>query len=157
MLPGGALQPSTRCGAHGSCGARSCVRELGRERSDVDLIGKAVTQRQIAGSNSCGDTISLHAQKVINATGSVPASRVNDPLLSKLVERGLIRLDRNRLGIDVTERFAVLRPDGQPTSSLWGIGPIREAHFGNALQSPTFAGTPSIWPSRSRLSSPARD
>jgi uncharacterized NAD(P)/FAD-binding protein YdhS len=72
----------------------------------------------------CGETISVRAQKVINATGSVPASRVNDPLLSRLFDRGLIRLDRNHLGLDITERFAVLRPDGQTTSSLWALGPI---------------------------------
>jgi uncharacterized NAD(P)/FAD-binding protein YdhS len=72
----------------------------------------------------CPDMIWLRAQKVINATGSMPASRVNDPLVSVLFDRGLIRLDRNRLGIDVSERFAAFRHDGQITPSLWAIGPI---------------------------------
>jgi uncharacterized NAD(P)/FAD-binding protein YdhS len=72
----------------------------------------------------CDETISLRAQKVINATGSVPASRVNDTLVSRLLARDLIRLDRNRLGVDVTERFAALRADGETTPTLWALGPI---------------------------------
>jgi uncharacterized NAD(P)/FAD-binding protein YdhS len=75
------------------------------------------------------DAVTLRAQRVINATGSSPAQAVGDPLLRKLVDRGLVQLDGHRLGIEATSRLELVGASGKVTPQLWGLGPILRGMF----------------------------
>jgi uncharacterized NAD(P)/FAD-binding protein YdhS len=75
------------------------------------------------------EIVSIAAQRVVNATGALPASDVKAPLLQRLRERGLFRLDRHRLGIDVTDRLEVIGAAGEVTPRLWALGPVVRGMF----------------------------
>jgi uncharacterized NAD(P)/FAD-binding protein YdhS len=71
----------------------------------------------------------IRAQKVIRATGYQRLDQVTNPIVRKLVDRGLVRLDRHHLGLDVTDRFEVIGKSGAVTPSLWALGPIVNGAF----------------------------
>jgi len=71
----------------------------------------------------------LQAQKVIDATGPAALKDLGDPLIRSLVERGLARLDRHGLGIDVTDRFEIIAGDGRRAGALWALGPVVRGVF----------------------------
>ena len=71
----------------------------------------------------------IEAQRVIDATGVVPASDVDSPLLQSLLRQGLVRFDRHRLGIEVTESLRVIAPEQTIAEGLWALGPIVRGVF----------------------------
>jgi uncharacterized NAD(P)/FAD-binding protein YdhS len=71
----------------------------------------------------------IKAQRVINATGAVSAGDVPSPLLTGLLDRGLVRLDRHGLGLAVTDDLQALGSSGAPTPRLWALGPIARGVF----------------------------
>jgi uncharacterized NAD(P)/FAD-binding protein YdhS len=73
--------------------------------------------------------VALEAQRVINATGAAPASAVGDPLLKRLTERRLVRLDRHRIGIEATGNLQVIGGGGEVMPRLWALGPIVRGMF----------------------------
>jgi uncharacterized NAD(P)/FAD-binding protein YdhS len=74
-------------------------------------------------------TEEIVAQRVIDATGVVPASESQDPLLQSLMEQDLVRLDDHRLGLDVTSNLEVKDRFGRVTPGLWALGPIVRGVF----------------------------
>lgn len=76
-----------------------------------------------------GDHMTMLAQRVIFATGAVPARRAEHTLLDSLIESGLVRLDRHGLGLDVGDDFRVIGGDGRPCLNLWAVGPIMRGAF----------------------------
>ncbi len=67
---------------------------------------------------------------VINCTGpNGDLTRVNDPLLTGLVEGGLIRADACRLGLDVGADGRLFGRDGTASLNLYAVGPITRGAF----------------------------
>lgn len=79
--------------------------------------------------NGASAPLKLAAQKIIRATGYQRLNEVTNPVMRKLVDRGLARLDRHRLGLDVTDRFEIVGKSGAVTPSLWALGPIINGAF----------------------------
>jgi uncharacterized NAD(P)/FAD-binding protein YdhS len=73
--------------------------------------------------------LELAAQKIIRATGYQRLSEVTNPVVRRLMDRGLVRLDRHQLGLDVTDRFELVGRSGTVTPSLWALGPIVNGAF----------------------------
>jgi uncharacterized NAD(P)/FAD-binding protein YdhS len=72
----------------------------------------------------------LHVRRIINAIGPQgDLTRTEEPLLRKLVERGMIRPDAARLGIDVDGTAAVIGADGRPSAWLHALGPMTRGAF----------------------------
>jgi uncharacterized NAD(P)/FAD-binding protein YdhS len=78
----------------------------------------------------------LPVQRVIMASGLEHISRTRDPLMQKLLERGLIRLDPQGLGLDVTEGLNVIGEDGQAVERIWALGPIVRGVFWECVAVP---------------------
>jgi uncharacterized NAD(P)/FAD-binding protein YdhS len=79
---------------------------------------------------------SIEVQRVIMASGLQHMSRTRDPLLQRLLDRGLVRMDSQGMGIDVTEDLAVLRADGAPAGKIWALGPIVRGVFWECVAVP---------------------
>ena len=75
-----------------------------------------------------GETVSLRAARVVNCTGpSYDVERAADPLVARLRERGLLRADPLRLGIDADAAGRVVDRAGSASSVLFAAGPLRRA------------------------------
>ena len=76
------------------------------------------------------DLREVEAVGVVNSTGpNGDLTRVGDPLLSSLVERGLIRADACRLGLDVAEDARLIGRDGAVRNDLYAVGPVTRGAF----------------------------
>ena len=63
--------------------------------------------------------------RVINCTGpATDLASLDDPLLVRLRDRGLIRADALGLGLDARSDGALIGGDGRPTAGLYGLGPV---------------------------------
>ena len=70
------------------------------------------------------------AGRVINCAGpDADYSRIRDPLVRALLERGAVRPDRLCLGLDVTANCALLDRDGAISRRLFAIGPVTKGTF----------------------------
>jgi uncharacterized NAD(P)/FAD-binding protein YdhS len=83
-----------------------------------------------------GSERSIDVQRVILASGLEHMSRTRDPLLQRLLDRGLIRMDSQGMGIDVTDDLAVLQSDGTPAAKIWALGPIVRGVFWECIAVP---------------------
>ncbi len=71
------------------------------------------------------DSLVVTAARVINCTGAAgDITRVADPLLATLFRDGMVRPDKLRLGLDVTDTCAVRAIEGTPSDRLFAIGPL---------------------------------
>lgn len=67
----------------------------------------------------------LEVDLVVNCTGpAADAGRATEPLVAALTERGLIRADPLRLGLDVDADHRLRDLHGQPHTTLFAVGPI---------------------------------
>lgn len=72
----------------------------------------------------------LRVRRIINCTGPLgDLARTREPLLRALVDRGGIRPDAARLGIDVDRHGAAIGADGQPNPRLFAVGPMTRGAF----------------------------
>ena len=78
----------------------------------------------------------LDVQRVIMASGLEHISRTRDPLMQRLLDRGLVRMDRQGLGIDVTDGLNVVRQDGAVAERIWALGPIVRGVFWECVAVP---------------------
>jgi uncharacterized NAD(P)/FAD-binding protein YdhS len=78
----------------------------------------------------------LAVQRVIMASGLEHISRTRDPLMQRLLDRGLIRVDSQGLGLDVTDGLNVIRADGEPAERIWALGPIVRGVFWECVAVP---------------------
>jgi uncharacterized NAD(P)/FAD-binding protein YdhS len=78
----------------------------------------------------------LTVQRVIMASGLEHISRTRDPLMQRLLDRGMIRVDSQGLGLDVTDGLNVVRGDGEPAERIWALGPIVRGVFWECVAVP---------------------
>ena len=75
------------------------------------------------------DLTSRRFALVINCTGPQgDVAQSADPLIGSLLASGLIRADACRLGIDVDARSRAIGAVGEPTPTLFAVGPITRGH-----------------------------
>ncbi len=78
----------------------------------------------------------LEVQRVIMASGVEPLARTQDPLVQRLLDRGLVRVDAQGLGLDVTEGLNVIRADGSVAERIWALGAIVRGVFWECVAVP---------------------
>ena len=83
-----------------------------------------------------GEDAELLVQRVIMASGIEHISRTRDPLMQRLIDRGLVRVDAQGLGLDVTDGLNVVRADGTPAERIWALGPIVRGVFWECVAVP---------------------
>jgi uncharacterized NAD(P)/FAD-binding protein YdhS len=72
----------------------------------------------------------LDVRRIINATGPQgDLLRTTEPLLCRLLERGLIRPDSLHIGIDVTQQSDTIGADGEAHPTLLALGPMTRGTF----------------------------
>lgn len=72
----------------------------------------------------------MRVSRIVNCTGPQgDLMRTSEPLLQRLLERGLIRPDAHRLGLDVDAQCAVVAADGTPSTYLYALGPMTRGCF----------------------------
>jgi uncharacterized NAD(P)/FAD-binding protein YdhS len=76
------------------------------------------------------DLVALRVRRIINASGPQgDLLRTGEPLLRRLLDRGLIRPDPLRIGIDVTQQSEVIDAGGEPCPTLLALGPMTRGTF----------------------------
>ena len=88
------------------------------------------------GGAAAGEDAALEVQRVIMASGLEHMSRTKDPLMQRLLDRGAIRMDRQGLGIDVTDGLNVIRQDDAVAERIWALGPIVRGVFWECVAVP---------------------
>jgi uncharacterized NAD(P)/FAD-binding protein YdhS len=78
----------------------------------------------------------IEVQRIIMANGLEHISRTQDPLMKRMLERGLVRLDPQGLGIDATEGLNAVRADGSVADNIWALGPIVRGMFWECVAVP---------------------
>jgi uncharacterized NAD(P)/FAD-binding protein YdhS len=74
-----------------------------------------------------GEPERLSVDRIINCTGPGTSHRVQEPLIEKLWERGLVLLDELGLGICTDDDGRVISDSGDPIDGLYALGPMRKA------------------------------
>jgi len=100
------------------------LRVLAGKLERVDLLegGRAGAVWRPRGET---DAWRLEADLVVNCTGpSADVERSTEPLLAALADRGLIRADPLRLGLDIDAGHRVVHAGGRPHATLFAVGPI---------------------------------
>lgn len=108
----------------------------GRGRLEV-LAGKTVAFAPEAGGvtmtwrpRAADGTETMHVRRIVNCTGPLgDLNRTTDPLLVALRERGAIRPDTARLGIDVNGVGQVIGARGHASERLYALGPMTRGAF----------------------------
>jgi uncharacterized NAD(P)/FAD-binding protein YdhS len=73
---------------------------------------------------------SVHVTRIVNCTGpegDLPST--TEPLLRKLLARGTIRADAQRIGVDVDKEARTIAADGSPNDRLLALGPLTRGAF----------------------------
>ena len=104
----------------------------GRIRSMDDTVDGVHVRYATRG----GEDMELDVQRVIIASGVEHISRTRDPLMQRLLDRGLVRMDAQGLGLDVTEELNIVRADGNPAERIWALGPIVRGVFWECVAVP---------------------
>lgn len=109
---------------------------LARDRLRV-VAGKTLAFRPVAGGveltwrrrgSDAGETMTV--ARVINCTGPLgDLARAEEPLLRRLVARGMIRPDAQHLGIDVDSEARTVAADGTGNDDLYALGPMTRGAF----------------------------
>ncbi|HWL70171.1 MAG TPA: FAD/NAD(P)-binding protein [Geminicoccus sp.] len=98
----------------------------GLESSGPWSCGSLVTYRP----RRSGQVLALEVQRVINCTGiGVDLAGSDDPLVRQLLQDGLVRPDRARLGLDATTSSMLIGRNGDVVPGLFGVGPIVRGTF----------------------------
>jgi uncharacterized NAD(P)/FAD-binding protein YdhS len=83
-----------------------------------------------------GSPVTIEVQRVIMANGLEHVSRTHDPLLQRLFDRGLVRMDSQGLGVDVTDGLNAIQADGTVADHIWALGPIVRGVFWECVAVP---------------------
>lgn len=78
----------------------------------------------------------LSAQRVIIASFLDQIGRTRDPLMQRMLDRGMIRMDAYGLGLQVTDELNVVRDDGTVDDHMWALGPIVRGVFWECVAIP---------------------
>ncbi len=91
-----------------------------------------------------GTPVTVRAARVIVTTGPAHAGVVaGNRVLSALAAGGHLRADAIGLGIAVDAKGRVLRADGTPHETLFAVGPLARARYGELMGMPQVAMQPS--------------
>jgi uncharacterized NAD(P)/FAD-binding protein YdhS len=72
----------------------------------------------------------IHVGRVVNCAGpESDFARIRDPLVRRLLDKGLVRPDPLNLGLDVTRNCALLDRDGAISRRLFAVGPVTKGTF----------------------------
>lgn len=112
----------------------SLVVTAGRIRSIESGDGRVTIRYSPKGQP--GDIRTLGVQRVIMANGLEPIGKTRDRLMQNLLARGLVRLDQEALGIDVTDELTVRQRDGTVAPHFWALGPIVRGVFWECIAVP---------------------
>jgi len=83
----------------------------------------------------------LEAALVINCTGpQTRFSRTRSRLLRNLLYRGSVQPDAMDMGIRIAPEFAVIGGDGQPSASLYALGPLLRGTLWESVAVPELRG-----------------
>ena len=102
-----------------------------KERGQLEILrGRVVSARQGDGKTLVltvtrgGKTRAVAVQGIVNATGpNGDYRKIDRPLVRNMLERGLIRPDALRLGLDGTPELLLFSREGALQSNLFAIGP----------------------------------
>jgi len=109
-----------------------------RDQGRLEIVaGKLIDVMPVAGGarvrfrpRGRDETSTLVVRRIINASGPQgDLVRTEEPLLRRALERGLIRPDPLRIGIDVTQQSEVIGADGEPFPNLFALGPMTRGTF----------------------------
>jgi uncharacterized NAD(P)/FAD-binding protein YdhS len=79
----------------------------------------------------------LRVDRVINCTGpEINCRRIDDPLIQSLLAQGFARPDALSLGLDTDSRGALIDRDGDPSHSLYAVGPVRKGYLWETIAVP---------------------
>jgi uncharacterized NAD(P)/FAD-binding protein YdhS len=79
----------------------------------------------------------LRVDRVINCTGpETDCRRIDDPLIKNLLAQGLARPDPLFLGLDVDSKGALIDFGGNPSPSLYAVGPARKGSLWETIAVP---------------------
>ncbi len=69
-------------------------------------------------------------RRIVNGTGPQgDLTATHEPLLRALTDRGLLRADRLRIGIDVDQDSQTIGADGTASDRLLAVGPMTRGAF----------------------------
>ena len=106
----------------------------GRLLSAEPVEGGAEVSFRIRGSDAVE---SLRVARIVNCTGpDCDIARAGEPLLDALLERGLIRQDALRVGLDVDADCRAIDMNGLASASLSAIGPVTRGTFWESVAVP---------------------
>ncbi|MGA2966523.1 MAG: FAD/NAD(P)-binding protein [Terriglobales bacterium] len=106
--------------------------------------GRITEYHEVAGgveityrSRKSGDLAKLCVDRVVNCTGpEADCRRVDSPLLSELMEKGLARPDELSLGMDITDDGNVVDAQGTASDFLYVVGPLRKGSLWETIAVP---------------------
>jgi uncharacterized NAD(P)/FAD-binding protein YdhS len=110
------------------------MRQAGR----LDMVaGKLVAVEPIEGGalvtwrpRGVSTEETLRATRIVNCTGPQgDLLRSSEPLLCRLLDKGLIRPDEHHLGLDVTAQAQTIDRSGKAADNLFAIGPMTRGCF----------------------------
>ncbi len=78
----------------------------------------------------------LKVQRVFIASFLDRIDGTSDPLMQRMLQRGLIRMDAQGLGLQVTDALNVVRDDGSTDEHMWALGPIVRGVFWECVAVP---------------------
>jgi len=82
-------------------------------------------------------TETIFVERVVNCTGpSSDVRAIRDALLDSLIARGLMVPDANRLGVEVSAECALVGANGEPSETIYLVGPLMKARFWEATAVP---------------------
>lgn len=77
-----------------------------------------------------GDHLTFAIDRVINCTGpNYDIVNADQPLIKTLADAGVLTLDRNRLGVAVSDDYALIDRGGQASRHLYAMGPMLRGQF----------------------------
>jgi uncharacterized NAD(P)/FAD-binding protein YdhS len=115
---------------------RTLSGRIGSMKGTQDGVRVTYAPRRRRGDNATPADVTLDVQRVIMASGMEHVSRTRDPLMQRLLDRGLARVDAQGLGLDVTDELCLVRGDGSVAERIWALGPIVRGVFWECVAVP---------------------
>jgi uncharacterized NAD(P)/FAD-binding protein YdhS len=98
--------------------------------AEVKADGSGVRVRLAVRNGGSGDVRQVDVRWVVNCTGpDADVRRVDEPLWSRLLERGIARADALGMGVVTTPEGALIGSSGQASPCLFLVGPLRKAQL----------------------------
>jgi uncharacterized NAD(P)/FAD-binding protein YdhS len=109
-----------------------------RQEGRLEIVGGKLEGAEANGAGArvryrprgSSESVALDVRRIVNATGPQgDVLRSDQPLIRHLRERGMIRPDRLRIGIDVTTQSEVIDAQGRVQERLLALGPMTRGTF----------------------------